>query len=37
MGDFNQDVETIRKDQNGNDTGEKHKDKDEDCFVWTGQ
>ena len=37
LGNFNQDMKTIRRNQNGNDRDEKHKNKDQECFIWTDQ
>ena len=37
LGNFNQDMKTIRRNQNGNDRDEKHKNKDQECFKWTDQ
>ena len=36
-GNFNQDMKTIRRNQNGDDRDEIHKEKDQECFIWTDQ
>lgn len=37
LGNFNRDMKTIRRNQNGNDGDEKYKNKDQECFIWTDQ